>query len=216
MNNLIKENNTIGSLTNKQPNTNYTIDENGKTWISQGEIGRLIGISQQSISKYIQNSGCELNLNKFNQLDAHGLVLVVGYYVKNIRVSENVRLKCSDLLEKFSLAGAEVFLRGMALKELKRQEQQVIPIEQEIKQLKSDNEEFKKELSEMKTFLLTHQQEKINPHEIHDQYLEWTNKGWLKCYITDIKKYNYELTDIGLEHLIQIKNKFRLKEDYEQ
>jgi len=216
MNNLIKENNTISSLTNKQPNTNYTIDKNGKSWISQNEIEKILCLSKGTISRFVKSCKQHLILNKFNQLDANGLIITVAYYSLNKKVSEEVRNNAIRFQNKLALAGAEVFLRGMALKELKKQEQQqVIPIEDKIKQLESDNEELKEKLNNLETLLLTHQQEKINPHEIHDQYLKWVNKGWLNHYTSTTTKHHYELTDVGLEHLVQIKNKFRLKEDYE-
>ena len=213
MNNLIKENNTVSELTDKRPNTNYTIDKNGKIWISQNEASRLVGISVRQIKRIMPKLKNDIKLNKFNQLDEDIFSELVIY------AAAKGKIQAIDLLGKIVKAGVKVFLYGMA----KKEQQQVVPIEQEIKQLKFDNEELRKnnerlesKLNNLEVLFLTHQQEKINPHEIHDQYLEWTNKGWLKCYITNVTKYNYDLTDVGLEHLVQIKNKFRLKENYEQ
>ena len=62
--------------------TDFTVLPTGEAFISQVALGILCGVSQQALSKHIITSGCTLNTNDINQLDAKSLELVVGHYAQ--------------------------------------------------------------------------------------------------------------------------------------
>lgn len=67
-------------LASSNTNCNFTVDEDGRAFISQRETARLLGFHDNTIRHYIKKNVAQGNLNSKNQLDAKSFSLLCAHY----------------------------------------------------------------------------------------------------------------------------------------
>jgi len=121
----------------KQPNQ-YTVSVDGKAWISQSEVARLLNISQGAISSHIKTMG--FSTNEFKQLDDVLLAKTIGYYA---RKGNSNAIK---LLISFAIGGARAFIYYKAGLKLENPKLLLEEKDEQISELKEKVETLEKEL----------------------------------------------------------------------
>jgi len=102
---------SLASSNNNPINPNFTVEPDGRAFISQRETARLTGIPLVTLQRWIKKSGSLLTLNDNNQLDAKSFnkAVILGQQ-RNNNLSHT-------LAEKLMEAGGKLhFLKGQNLK----------------------------------------------------------------------------------------------------
>lgn len=185
----------VKATTKKQPNQ-YTVSNDGKAWISQREVERVLGLSSGTITKHLKTKSaakCSYNTNEFNQLDAKTLHSVSTYYARK-------NDKALDFALALGEAGARAYIYGMAGQ---------LPEQQNV--LPFPTNEANKLIEGQRTAITSNRATNIKKRS--DTLKYWVFLGWLRCELKYVKQYKYSITPLGLEHLKRVNTTFFLKDE---